>query len=355
MFQSKATLKTFKSAAEAIKGDRPRKYADVQVDENAIALIEQFKALGGSMPARAMRESIGVGAWDSIMLDALHRRLLKGWASAQQRLHWNKIVSFTKNVSDFRNQYAIQVGDFTTLDEVPEKGEYHEAEFTDDRANYVVKKYGKLFGVSYETATNDDLGALGNIAQRFGGASARTIEKYLLYTLVDQNSTVYDGYSLFDSTNRAQSNKLGASKALNHDNLEAALELMANFTDIDGNFLDVEAKYLLVHPNQKYDALRLTQSVLKPGSANNDINVHAGSLEVLVSSRVTSGRWYLIADPSQIDTIEIGFLGGRQEPEVFEENMNSGHAFAYDEKRYKGRAVFGAAVTDWRGFVGANF
>lgn len=355
MFQSKAKFEQFATLAEAVHGDKPRKREPIKVDAKVMRVVESWLARGGTLPVSQIREAIGVGAWDSIMLNAMHKRLLKGWTQVMERLHWQKLVSFVKPVADFRSQYALQVGDFTTLDVVPEKGAYTDAEFTDDRASYSIQKYGKLFGMGYESMTNDDLGVLSGMVQRFGGASARTIEKYIIYTLIDQNPTAYDGYSLFDSTNRTQSNKLGSSKALAHDTLEAALELMASFTDLDGNYLDIAAKYLLVNPAQKYDARRLLNSNQKPGTGNNDINAHEGELELLVSSWVTSGQWYLVADPAQVDTIEAGFLGGRQEPEVFEENPQSGHAFAYDEKRYKGRVVFGAVPTDWRGFVGANF
>lgn len=346
----------FSSFAEAAKEERRKQAMKVDVAPEKIAKIKEFFAMGGTMPPNAMREAIGVGPWDSIMLDAMYKRLLKGWGAVNETLMWRNLVSYFKPVSDFRTQYALQMGDFTTLDVVPEKGEYHNAEMTDDRVSYSVSKYGKLFGTSYETATNDDLGALGNIAQRFGKASARTVDKFVMKTLINDNANIYDGNALFLAAGtRSQSNLLGASKALSHDNLEAACKLMATFTDLDSNPLNIEPKYLLVHPDEKYEAMRILNTNNRPSTGNNDINVHYGSLELIVSRYVTSSYWYIIADPSAIDTIELGFLGGREQPEVFEENADSGHAFAYDEKRYKCRVVFGGAITDWRGFVGCNF
>jgi len=351
MLIGKPTLETFDSFQAALANDRPRKRRPVEVDPVQFARVIKAMEMGARFPLRSLREAIGTGAWDSIMLDAMHKRMIKGWDAAAQALHWRKIASTIRNVSDFRTINVIQTGDFTTLDEVPEGGDYQETEFTDDRATYTVKKYGNIFAVTYESMSNDDLGVFGKVMQRFGGAAARTVEKYLFTTLIDGNAAIYDGNNLFDSTNHG--NDLGASKPLNHDNLEAAIELMLAQTDLDGNPLDLVPRYLIVHPDQKYDAMRIILSEHKPSDVAT-INVHQGELDLCVTSRITSGRWYLVADPSLIETLEIGFLGGRQEPELFEESELSDAAFDRDVKRYKARHIFGMVIPDYRGWVRAN-
>jgi hypothetical protein len=344
----------FDSFEAALKGEpRPKKITEAQVnleDPKVRSVIEAIQG-GARVPLKYLRESIGVGAWDSLMLDAMHKRLTKGWGAVQASLSWAKIPSFIKPVRDFRNQYAIQAGEFTTLPKVPEHGAYHQVEFTDDRAVYTVAKYGALFSVSYESMTNDDLGALNAKAEKFGRAAPRTVESFVFKTMLDGNPKIYDDKALFHSDHK---NDLGASKALNHDNFEeAALKLM-NQTDIDGNPLDLTPKMLVVHKDQAYDAARLMKSLARPGTGNNDINVHLNEVEIVSTSLVTTGRWYLIGDPSIVETLEIGFLGGRQEPELFMEAASSGHAFDYDEERIKIRLVFGGAWTDYRGVVRAN-
>jgi len=350
MLIKKAKLEDCKSPGDITRGDRPtRRVGEMKVDKKRVREMQRLLTSGAAMPLKLMREAIGEGAWDSLMLDAMHKRMIKGWSAAMQELHWDKLVSQFASLSDFRTRNVIQRGTFTTLSVVPEGGDYHEVEFTDDRATYTPKKYGAIFGLSYEAMSNDDLSALGTIPQDFGGAAARTIEKYILYTIIDQNITAYDSNSLFDDTNH--SNDLGSGYALNHDNLEAGIEKMMAQTDIDGNYLNVRPKYLLVSPGQYYDAMRLVRSAGRPGTGNNDINVHQGELIVISSSWITDTYWYLVADPAMMETIEAGFLGGRREPEIFEESANSGHQFSNDEKRWKCRLVFGAAPVDWRGFV----
>jgi len=74
-----------------------------------------------------------------------------------------------------------------------------------------------------------------------------------------------------------------------------------------------------------------------------------GMLEVTVEPLLTdANNWYVAADPWSIPTLEIGFLGGKEAPEIFmDEN------FERDVIRYKGRVVFGGAVMDYRGFYGS--
>lgn len=351
---SEGKMEIFESFSGALAGEPKRKrIKDVDIDLNDPKIKHVIEAINGGarVPLRYLRESIGVGAWDSIMLDAMHKRLTKGWAGVQSQIHWSKLVSYVKNVRDFRDQYAIQAGEFTTLPEVPEHGAYHNVEFTDDRASYSVVKYGAIFPISYESKTNDDLAALTRQTEIFGRASARTVESWLFSTMLNGNPTIYDAKTLFHGDHN---NDLGATKPLSHDTYEEAAEKLMAQTDIDGNPLDLTPRFLVVHSSNYYDAQRLVQSISRPGTGNNDINVHKGEVEVIKTNRVTSGRWYLLADPSLVETVEIGFLGGKQEPELFMEQADSGHAFDFDEERVKCRLIFGGAWTDYRGVVRAN-
>jgi hypothetical protein len=51
--------------------------------------------------------------------------------------------------------------------------------------------------------------------------------------------------------------------------------------------------------------------------------------------------------------IEIGFFGGREEPELFVQDApNVGSLFSNDVITYKIRHIYGGGVLDFRGFVG---
>lgn len=296
-------------------------------------------------------EALGAGTFDSILIDAQFKRMIKGF---RQRVGpWMNCVSFMKNVVDFKTQRAIQVGSFADLPIVSAQSPYQNVQFSDDRAEYVVKKYGGMYCTSMEAVVNDDLGVLGETAQRFGAGFQQTLDKFVFTTLVNDNPTIFDSNSLFDSANH--NNDLGTAP-LNHDNFEDAVKLLTNQTDLDGQPLDLEAYAIVVHPDEQWQARRILNSDRRPGTANNDSNEFKGSLPggIKVTTRVTSGRWYIVANPAVTDGIEMGFLGGRREPELFQENELSGRAYEFEEMRMKGRLIFGGANTTWQWIVRAN-
>ena len=62
----------------------------------------------------------------------------------------------------------------------------------------------------------------------------------------------------------------------------------------------------------------VTKSAGVPGSANNDINPMLGYVTPIVSPQLTSpSQWFLVGDPREIDTIELGFVGGQADPSLF--------------------------------------
>lgn len=306
----------------------------------------------GKRVRQLCREALGAGSFDSILLDAQHKRLMKGFML--RKTQWAKIPSLRKAVVDFKNQYAIQTGSMPIFGSVPAQSPYPEVQFADDRANYTVAKYGGIYGVSLESQLNDDMGVLGAVAEKFGGGFAQTLDDFVFSTQIDDNPTIYDAVALFH--NGSHANDLGASKALTHDTLEEAVVKLTSQTDPGGQPMDQRPWALIVHPAQEFTAERLLNSELRPGTQNNDKNAFRGKFPggVIVSSRVTSGRWYVMADPSQEETIELGFLGGREEPELFQEGKDGGRAFEFEEIRWKARMIFGGVPINWRWIVRAN-
>ena len=89
----------------------------------------------------------------------------------------------------------------------------------------------------------------------------------------------------------------------------------------------------LASPIEVSAAITLDQvsagSAQEPGSANNDINPLQGKVvPIAVPNWTDTNDWYLMADPAQIEGIELGFLNGRQEPEILvQDNQTAGTVF----------------------------
>ena len=64
--------------------------------------------------------------------------------------------------------------------------------------------------------------------------------------------------------------------------------------------------------------------------------------------------WFLVADPVGMPTIEIDFLNGQQEPEIFIQDMPTvGSVFSADKITYKIRHIYGGDVLEHRGLDGS--
>ena len=77
--------------------------------------------------------------------------------------------------------------------------------------------------------------------------------------------------------------------------------------------------------------------------------------EVIVVPYWTDANdWAAVADPRRIPTIEVGFFGGQENPELFVQDMpNVGSLFSNDQITYKIRHIYSGAVMDFRGFYKA--
>ncbi|TAL42118.1 MAG: hypothetical protein EPN91_09175, partial [Salinibacterium sp.] len=194
--------------------------------------------------------------------------------------------------------------------------------------------------------------------ERMGTAAVRTLLNFVFNTLIDANPTcTYDSTALFAA---GHNNDLGASKPLNETNLEAAWGLLRKQTGLDGEKLNLVPRILIVHPDQEALANRLVNSELVVAGGDTTVgvvpasNFFRGRLQVITTPYITTTRYYVCADPSQSDTIEIGFYQGQETPQFFVEAKGSGVEFERDAMRTKTRYIFGGTPLDHRWIVRAN-
>ncbi len=68
--------------------------------------------------------------------------------------------------------------------------------------------------------------------------------------------------------------------------------------------------------------------------------------EVIPVDYWTDGNdWTTVANPMVLPVLEIGFLGGQEEPELFvQDQPNAGSMFSNDKTTYKIRHIYGGTV-----------
>jgi hypothetical protein len=296
------------------------------------------------------------GSFANLMLDAANKTLLQGYEEAP--FTWNLWARQAPSVADFKAINRIRFSESPDPEMVPERALYKEKAMSDSKESYTVDKYGALFTVSWETIVNDDLDAISRVPQMHGNAARRKVNK-AVYSVLTSNPTMGDGVSLFSASGHASGRNLAATPgAPSVTTLNAAFIDMMTQKGLSADaVINVQPRYLIVPVALSATALQLVGSLSDPGAGGsaagnaNTLNVYGpnGSrpLQVIAEPQLdanSASRWYLAADPSQIDTVEVTFLQGEESP-VLESEWD----FDRDVWKYKVRQTFGTKAIDWRG------
>jgi len=260
---------------------------------------------------------------------ALYPRTFEAWARRS-------------TLPDFREITRVQLsGLIGNFDEVQELGEYKAGTMSEASEKYKLAKYGKLIGISWEAIINDDLSAFTRIPQAFAMKSAQK-QSDLVYAILTGNPTMGDNVALWHVA--THKNYTSTGTALSEASLDVAFQLFRNQKSIEGDFLNIAPKFLIVGPKNELVARKLTSTNYTPAKQS-DISVAAlTGLQVIVEPRITDYAWFLVADPAMIDTVEYAFLDG--EEELFIEQKEG---FDVDALQIKARMVFGTKAIDYRG------
>lgn len=278
----------------------------------------------------------------NILMDAVNKSLLDAYREVPTTYRqWTKVVS----ASDFKKRYAVKLGSFSELGIVPEGAEFKEKTISEEKEEYSIATYGAIFSITRQTIINDDLDAFSRIPAQLGRAARRTIER-TVYGILNSNPTMSDGNALFSAAHR----NLGTAGAISNTTLKEIRKLMGQQKDPDGNLIFLTPGYIIVPPAIATDAMEWMNSTFFPGKSNNQQNIWRGWADVIETPYVSADAggsdtaWYVIADPALIDTVEVAFLDGQEEPTIETER-----GFEVDGMKFKVRLDFGAAAIDWRG------
>ena len=100
-----------------------------------------------------------------------------------------------------------------------------------------------------------------------------------------------------------------------------------------------------VHDGGRVAGHRLTLATIAPATAA-DVNPFSGAMSLVVEPRLSSAtRWYVTADPGEIDGLEFAYLSGNEGPQV-----ESRSGWDVDGVEIRVILDFGAGFIDHRGW-----
>ena len=275
---------------------------------------------------------------------SMNKRLLKDYQAWPAE--WQRFCTIAP-IRDFKQQSRVRFGAFGSLPVVAEDTAYSTVSLTDSAATYVPQKRGNLVTISREVIINDDLMAVKQIPTKLAVAAAYTLAEFV-YTFLSSNPNIYDGSALF--TTGAPHSNLGAAN-LSTAAMQSGVTAMREQTNYAGKRIGLRPRFLVVPPELEWQSMVVTKSAGVPGSNNNDINPMLGYVTPIISPQLTSStQWFLVGDPREIDTIEIGFVGGQVNPALFiQDSPLLGANFNSDAVTFKVRHEYGGCPVDYRG------
>ena len=279
----------------------------------------------------------------NVLGDAIHRRMLKHYNGLSQYEVWQSLVGTPIPLTDYKQRIGLTLGGFGDLPTVSQNTDYGELNGPGENAEtYTPQKRGGTYPVTIEMVKNDDVGLISKIPGKMAVAAKRTLNAFVLSLLTD-NRTMSDGHAVFS----AEHNNLSTT-ALSEAALEAArIDMMAQKEGTSNADLGLLPAVMLVPP-----ALGATAYNMFKRTTNNDPTfVQQMQMKVIeVAAWTDPTDWYLLADPMQHESIELGFMDGQQEPTLFVQDMpNGGSVFYRDAITYKIRHIYGGQVVDYRG------
>jgi hypothetical protein len=233
----------------------------------------------------------------------------------------------------------------------------------DEQATYHIVTFGGLRTVTRRAIINDDIGLIKRNVGLLGRAARRTLAKNVWNHLINNDTYTADSTAIFIAGH-------GNLGALPLDSVADAITAMnaikaamwAQTEKDSGERLALMPKFIAVPIELHSFALMLNNSqyTVDGNNVRSDnpyyhyFGVTDGSQEpegIIKNALLTDiNDWYAFADPNLIDTIEIGYLQGRQLPEFFlADNPLVGSMFTQDRIVYKVRHEYQSVVLDYRG------
>lgn len=244
---------------------------------------------------------------------------------------------------DFKEAARVALSEAGNLELVPEGGQFQQDFLGEASARTKVATYGKLFSLTRQAIINDDLGLFSKIATKYGSAAKRLVNK-MVYAQLTGNVKMQDGVALFDNKH---GNVAGTGEALSVKAIAKAITAMRRQKGITGDAtLNITPKYLVVPPELEMTAYQIVNSTAAVDGVNSGVvNPYKGRFVVVADAELTDpDAWYLVADASQHDTIEVTYLNGVETP-----RLETRQGFDVDGIEYKVAFDCGVSALDFRG------
>lgn len=217
--------------------------------------------------------------------------------------------------SDFKAAEHYRISEAGNLELLPQNAAIaYDGPMKDEKVTKAVLTYAKRWGFTREAFINDDLSMLSRVPAAYVIAAKRGLNK-LVYQLLASNPLIFDSKNLF----HADHNNLGTPGKISTVTMSEGRRKMRTQKGQRGEAtLNIAPRYLLSPAELETEAVQYMRSEADPEGAHSGVvNVFRNSYEVIVDAELdqySTKAWYLAADPSIADTVEVTYLRGQEDP-----------------------------------------
>lgn len=320
-------VRSFRECYIEITGDRnvTGQLADMDMGRLRESLGEEF------------RESLTAASFSNALGNSITRRMQAVYTGRTDLQTWRRVAT-VGSPNDFRTQERTRIGGYGNLPAVNEAAGYTALTSpTDAKATYAVTKRGGTEDVTLEMIMNDDVQAIRRIPVELALSAANTLYEFV-FDFFRTNPVIHDTLALYHATHaNLFTAALDATSFAAH-RLAMTKQVRAG----SGKRLGLSPKTVLVPFELQETAYNLfvrNQNLDKTfvQTINPDV--------IPVAYWTDANDWCTVADPMELPVLEIGFLRGQEEPELFVQDMpNVGSMFTNDKVTYKIRHIYSGAV-----------
>ena len=301
---------------------------------------ENVKANFGDNMELARQAINSTSTFPAIMSNLANKSVMTGFNEAETTF---QIWAGKGSNRDFKEAARVALSEAGNLELVPEGGQFPHDSLGEASARTKVATYGKLFSLTRQAIINDDLGLFSKIATKYGSAAKRLVNK-MVYAQLTGNVKMQDNEALFAAKH---GNVAATGEVLSVKAIATAITAMRRQKGITGEAtLNITPKYLVVPPELEVTAYQIVNSTAAVDGVNSGVvNPYKGRFIVVSDAELTDpDAWYLVADATQHDTIDVTYLNGVETP-----RLETRQGFEVDGIEYKVAFDVGVDAIDFRG------
>ena len=277
----------------------------------------------------------------SIINSTLNATIAKAYATAPTTYqYWTS----TGSNPDFKKMTRYRLAATGEMQEIPENGEFKTVGGKDEGVETGLKTYGKKFGFSRQTIINDDLGTVSRLIT----AQVRSNQRFInqkCYEALTTTAKIYDGKNLFDASHHNLITGAEPSIASFNEMIVA----MSQQKDIDNKgVLNIKPRFVLAPVALGMAIRQILESTADPNGANSGVvNPMRGAFQLITDAQLDIANpegYYAVADPNDVDTIEVTYLNGKRTPTL--ESRASWDTLGIEYRMFHD---FGINIIDYRG------